>query len=231
MSPKETLVSSILLHKKCKKRIHVGLDLGFTHGEYSRHNASVNANINTGNFNFFGNYNANLGKNYFNGNVQNYDTMLDQYFDVLNDNKSQLFKVGFDWFISEKSAMTIYTSQNFFKGDGPSNSNVFDNNNRILYNNLSENLWKYRNQDYSFNFKQDFEKDDHHIVLDAIYSTSNNDDFRDYRNECPILNAPHLYVEKRDGGMIILESTWIIPIKSLMVGKSNRYSIQTGKNR
>src|SRR5690606_41016715 len=88
----------------------------------------------------------------------------------------------------------------FFKGDGPSNSNVFDNNNRILYNNLSENLWKYRNQDYSLNFKQDFEKDDHHIVLDAIYSTSNNDDFRDFRNEFPILNAPHLYVEKRDGG-------------------------------
>lgn len=193
-------IINIITQKNVRRGYHVGLDLGFTHGEYSRHNASVNANINTGNFNFFGNYNANLGKNNFNGKVQNYDTMLDQYFDILNDNKSQLFKVGFDWFISEKSALTIYTSQNFFKGDGPSNANVFDNSSGNLYKNFSENLWKYRNQDYSLNFKQDFDKDDHHIVLDAIYSTSNNDDFRDYENEFPILNAPHLYVEKREGG-------------------------------
>src|SRR5690625_4928157 len=78
-------IITIITQKNVRRGYHVGLDLGLTHGEYSRHNASVNANINTGNFNFFGNYNANLGKNYFNGNVQNYDTMLDQYFDILNE--------------------------------------------------------------------------------------------------------------------------------------------------
>lgn len=178
-------IINIITHKNKRKGYNVGLDLGYTLGDNSRHNGSVNANINTGSFNFFGNYNANFGKHRFHGRVKNYDTLLDQYFDVNDENNSQVFKVGFDWFIGEKTALTIYTSQFYNEGEGGAQSNVFDNNTDTLFENYSDVDGKYDNQDYSLNFKQDFGKDDHNIVLDAIYSTSDNRDTRNYSNTFP----------------------------------------------
>lgn len=192
-------IINIITHKNKRQGYSVGLNLGYTQGENSRHNGSVNANINTGSFNFFGNYNANFGEHRFHGTVKNYDTELDQSFDVLNDNTSQVFKVGFDWFMGEKTALTLYTSQYYHKGEGSTSSNVFDNTSGTLFENIGDDEGTYKNQDYSLNFKQDFGKEDHNIVLDAIYSTSDNEDFRDYNNSFPELNAPHLYNEKREG--------------------------------
>src|SRR5690606_17470138 len=59
----------------------------------------------------------------------------------------------------------------------------------------SDSKGNYRNGDYSLNFKQDFGKDDHNIVLDAIYSTSENDDTRNYWNTFP----EDIYTELRNG--------------------------------
>lgn len=178
-------IINIITHKNKRKGYNVGLDLGFTQGENSRHNGSVNANVNTGSFNFFGNYNVNIGKSRFHGIVENFDTGLDQSFDVNDDNTSQVFKVGFDWFIGEKTALTLYTSQFFYKGDGVSGAGVFDNSTNTYFNNISDSKGNYTNQDYSLNFKQDFGKEDHNIVLDAIYSTSDNEDTRNYWNSFP----------------------------------------------
>lgn len=188
-------IINIITHKNKRQGYNVGLDMGFTQGDNSRHNGSVNANVNTGSFNFFGNYNANFGKNRFHGEVNNYDTLLDQYFDVVDDNTSQVFKVGFDWFMGEKTALTLYTSQFYYKGEGTADANVFDNSDNTFYNNFNDSEGDYRNQDYSLNFKQDFGKEDHNIVLDAIYSTSDNDDTRNYINTFPA----DIFTEYREG--------------------------------
>lgn len=179
-------IINIITHKNKRQGYNVGLDLGYTLGDNSRHNGSVNANVNTGSFNFFGNYNANLGENRFHGNVDNYDTQLNQFFDVNDENNSQVFKVGFDWFMGEKTALTLYTSHFFNEGKGNAYSDVLDNESNILYNNYSDTDGYYHNQDYSLNFKQDFGKEDHNIVLDAIYSTSDNNDTRNYFNTFPV---------------------------------------------
>lgn len=188
-------IINIITHKNKRKGYNVGLDLGYTQGDNSKHNGSINANVNTGNFNFFGNYNANFGKNRFHGLVENYHTELDQAFDVTDDNTSQVFKVGFDWFMGDKTALTIYTSQFYYKGDGYATSNVFDHSVNTLFENRSDSKGDYKNQDYSLNFKQDFGKDDHNIVLDAIYSTSDNDDTRNNWNSFPA----DTYTEIRKG--------------------------------
>ncbi|MBA5629394.1 outer membrane beta-barrel family protein [Moheibacter lacus] len=189
-------IINIITHKNKRQGYNIGLDLGFTQGDNSRHNGSVNANVNTGSFNFFGNYNANLGENRFHGKVENFETGLDQAFDVLNDNTSQVFKVGFDWFISDKTALTLYTNQFFYKGDGYATANVFDHSTDTLYENFNDSKGDYQNGDYSLNFKQDFAKEDHNIVLDAIYSKSNSSDTRNYWNNFPV----DVYDEFRDGG-------------------------------
>lgn len=193
-------ILNIITHKNKRKGYNIGLDMGMTYGDNLRHNGSINANVNTGNFNFFGNYNANLGKRRFHGTVENFDTGLDQAFDVMDESNSQLYKVGFDWFIGEKSALTIYTSQFFNDNSGFANSDVFDNINNQYYSNVSDVEGYYKNRDISLNFKQDFGKEDHNIVLDAIYSKSNNDDKRNYNNEFPNIDNPQLYAETRAGG-------------------------------
>lgn len=188
-------IINIITHKNKRQGYNVGLDLGFTQGDNSRHNGSINANVNTGSFNFFGNYNANLGKNRFHGNVQNFETLLDQSFDITDENNSQVFKLGFDWFISEKTALTLYTNQFFYKGNGFASANVFENSTNTLYENLSDSEGDYKNGDYSLNFKQDFGKEDHNIVLDAIYSKSDSEDTRNYWNSFP----EDIYDELREG--------------------------------
>lgn len=193
-------ILNIITHKNKRKGYNVGLNLGMTYGEHLRNNASVNANINTGNFNFFGNVNTNFGYNRFKGVIRDYETLLDNHINVKDLNNSQLYKVGFDWFIGEKSALTVYTSQWFNKGDGESSAHVFDNATDTQFLNFGTNYGEVSNQDYSLNFKQDFGKEDHNIVLDAIYSKSRNDDKRNYDNSFPEFNAPHIYTETRDGG-------------------------------
>jgi iron complex outermembrane receptor protein len=193
-------ILNIITHKNKRKGYNVGLNLGMTYGEHLRNNASVNANINTGNFNFFGNVNSNFGKNRFKGLISDHETLLDNSIDLHDLNNSQLYKVGFDWFMGEKSALTVYTSQWFNKGDGESAAHVFDNSTHTQYLNFGTNYGEVSNQDYSVNFKQDFAKEDHNIVLDAIYSKSRNDDQRNYNNSFPDFNAPHIYTETRDGG-------------------------------
>src|SRR5690606_22290120 len=154
-------IINIITHKTKRKGYNGSLNLGFTQGDESRHNASINANVNTGSFNFFGNYNANSGKNRFHGTVENYGTQLNQYFDVVDDNRSHVFKAGFDWFISDKSALTVYTNQFFHNSEGITEAHVLNTSNNVFYNNFDNSKGDYRNQDYSLNFKQDFGKEDH----------------------------------------------------------------------
>ncbi|SMC48791.1 Outer membrane receptor proteins, mostly Fe transport [Moheibacter sediminis] len=200
-------IINIITHKNKRKGYNVGLDLGYTLGDNSRHNGSVNANVNTGSFNFFGNYNANFGRNRFHGEVNNYDTLLDQFFDVNDENNSQVFKVGFDWFIGEKTALTLYTSQFYNRGEGGAQANVFDNEVNTLFYNHSDVDGKYDNQDYSLNFKQDFGKENHNIVLDAIYSTSDNKDTRNYVNTFPIETFSEWRKGKNENTRINLDYT------------------------
>src|SRR5690606_22215820 len=88
-------------------------------------------------------------------------------------------------FISDKSALTVYTNQFFHNSEGITEAHVLNTSNNVFYNNFDNSKGDYRNQDYSLNFKQDFGKEDHYIVLDAIYSTSENDDTRNYINSFP----------------------------------------------
>lgn len=191
-------IINIVTHKNKRQGYNVGLNLGMSYGDNLRENGSINANINTGDFNFFGNLNANFGNYRYHGLIENLVTGLDQEFDTTNGGNSQLYKVGFDWFISDKSALTVYTSQFYSKNKGKGYADVFDNNTSTLYLNFGPSNSKYQNQDYSLNFKQDFEKEDHNIVLDAIYSTSKANDDRGYYNEFPDIQNPLVYDEFRN---------------------------------
>ncbi|MEG0187188.1 outer membrane beta-barrel family protein [Algoriella sp.] len=188
-------IINIVMVKGTKKGYNVALNTGYEQGKKSRFNNSLTANVNTGSFNFFGNYSYNKRPSRFMGKVDNYDTLLNEDMDIVNKDESQAGKIGFDWFINDKTALTVYTNQWFGKGTGDINSIVTNTVNNKIYNNPSRFDGDWQNQDYSLNFKRDFNKPDHNIILDAFYATSKGSDIRNMDQEYPVTKS---YYENRD---------------------------------
>ena len=177
-------IINIVLVKGTKKGYNIGLIAGYEQGKKSRFNTSLNTNVNVGKFNLFGNINYADRPAKQNGIGRNYDDQIDQLFDIQNTkNRNLSYKAGFDWFINDKNALTIYTNQ--WDGDHAAliNTNVLKTN----FNKLNRNdIWSdSRSSDYSLNYKLDFNKKDHNLVLDAFYSINKEDDDRDYLNTFP----------------------------------------------
>lgn len=186
-------IINIITQKSKRKGYHVGLDLGYTQGDNARFNGSINSNLNIGKFNFFANYNANEGKNYHFGDRKNFDTQLHQTFGVMNDHWQQALKLGFDWFISDNTALTLYTNIGLLDAKGYIKSGVVDAVNDLIYNNFDDLDGYSRTNDWSLNLKQNLGREDHHITLDALYSIADAHDFRNFDNEFPV----ETYWEKR----------------------------------
>ena len=176
-------IINIILVKGQKKGYNVGLTTGYEQGKKSRFNSSINSNVNIGNFNLFGNLNYAHRPKIQNGIGQNFSDEIDQLFEIRDKNHNLSYKLGFDWFINEKNALTIYTNQ----WDGSAKADILTS--IVTTTNNSENLNKidndYKGFDYSLNYKRDFEKQDHNLVLDAFYSLNKQDDERDYINNYP----------------------------------------------
>jgi iron complex outermembrane receptor protein len=186
-------IINIITHKSKRKGYNVGLDLGYTQGNHARFNGSLNSNLNVGKFNFFANYTANEGKNFHFGDRMNFDSKLHQTFGVMNEQWLQGLKLGFDWFISDNTALTLYTKLGFLDAQGYIRSGVVDEINNVRYNNFDDLDGYSRSTDWSLNLKQNLGRDDHHITLDVLYAKNNDHDFRTFDNEYPI----DTYWEKR----------------------------------
>ncbi|MBO6213188.1 outer membrane beta-barrel family protein [Algoriella sp.] len=188
-------IINIIMVKGQKKGYNVALSTGYEQGKRSRFNNSLTANVNTGAFNFFGNYSYNKRPSEFSGSIKNFGTKKDQGLEIVNNDESQAGKIGFDWFINDKTALTVYTNQWFGKGTGEIGSDITDLTNQNFYPNTSTFDGDWKSQDYSLNFKRDFDKADHNIVLDAFFSKSKNTDTRWMDNSYPEVKS---YFEDRD---------------------------------
>jgi iron complex outermembrane recepter protein len=179
-------IINIVLVKGQKKGYNIGLTTGYEQGKNSRFNSSINSNVNVGKFNLFGNLNYAYRPSQQNGITQNYNDQIDQLFKIDNTPKNLSYKVGFDWFINDKNALTVYTNQWNGRWDGTIDSEIVKNDfNKQNINNIKS---KDITSDYSLNYKLDFDKEDHNIVLDAFYSTNKGRDNRDYLNTYPTDN-------------------------------------------
>ena len=188
-------IINIVMIKGQKKGYNVTLNTGYEQGKKSRFNNSLTANVNIGSFNFFGNYSYNKRPSEFHGYLDNYDSKRWQAIDILNKDESQAAKFGFDWFIDDKTALTVYTNQWFGKGHGEIGSDIIKTDVNTLHPNNSDFDGDWKSQDYSLNFKRDFDKKDHNIVLDAFFSQATNTDWRNMHNTYP---ETENYYEDRD---------------------------------
>lgn len=194
-------IINIILHKNVALGFNGDVSVGLTYQDEAKFNAGLNLNYRNGKFNFYGNFSNNVSKNQNFGNVFRPDDNLEQKFSFLDSNKSNLFKVGVDFYLNDKNTLSFFTSQNIFDGKTTGSTDIFffddpSNDQTQLFVSDSEN----NSSQYNFNYKLDFKKDGHNIELEADYNTYGDDEFGDFNftGASPIPNYDDFIDTERD---------------------------------
>ena len=175
-------IINIILHKNVTIGFNGNASVGLTYEEQAKFNGSLDMNYRNGKFNFYGNYGNNVSKNENFGHIFRSDDNSEQLFEFLESRKSNLFKVGVDFYLNDKNTLSIFTNQNIFDGSTQGDTNIFyyddSSRNQVQrFNAENENM----SAQYNFNYKLDFEKDGHNVELEADYNTFNSDEIADFR--------------------------------------------------
>ena len=164
-------IINIILNKNANMGFNGSVDTGVTAGHYVRYNASTNMNYKTGKVNFFLNYGHNSGENYNYGFVERPGVNF-QDFIFVNDNTSNLVKLGADIYINDKNTLSLYSTQNWFDGLASGRSIITDNSGNVIINapNTQDNTSP--TGTYNLNYKIDFAKKGHNLEFEATYSNT-----------------------------------------------------------
>jgi len=186
-------IINIVLRKNSNLGFNASLNSGFNQGKNGRLNTSLNMNYKVGKFNFYTNYGLNSGNNNNSGFIDRIDNNSKQRFNVDNNSKSNLIKLGFDFYINDKNTLSIYTNQNIYNGIGHFSSLVnFLNHDFTNFNQKNKILDDNYTQTYNFDYKINFKKEGHNLELEVNYATTNSDENANYKELInptnPILN-------------------------------------------
>ncbi|HEX9979430.1 MAG TPA: TonB-dependent receptor [Flavobacterium sp.] len=163
-------IINIVLHKNAADGFNASINSGTTFAKTPKINNSVNMNYRTGKVNFFGTYGNNFGKHFNNGEIRRLDDESLQVIDIVNDDKSHLYKIGMDYYINDKNTVSIYTNQNTAIGRGDFKTDIFyPNSLDNLYQNsiyLSDN----RNGTYNLAYKHLFKTEGETLDLEVNFN-------------------------------------------------------------
>ena len=113
-----------IINIKLKKNKSFGtngsMNLGYNVGIFGKYNAGLALNHRTKKFNLFGNYNFNHGLNQSNFNLERSlkDSLFDQAAIMKNLNTSNGYKIGVDYFLSDKSTLGFMANGNLTNNSG-----------------------------------------------------------------------------------------------------------------
>ena len=115
-----------------------------------------------------------MTKNFNFGEINRIEQDIQQKFEILNNNKSHLFKVGVDYYLDEKNTISVFTNQNLFDGWVNVNSGI----NYLANPSLNESQFTRNDNDndseqYNFNYKHDINDEGHSIELEVDHNTYN----------------------------------------------------------
>lgn len=162
---------NIVLHKNTQIGFNGNINVGLAYDIEPKFNGSIDANYRNGKFNLYGSYSNSVAKNDNYGYINRTEQDIEQNFDILNNNKSNLFKVGLDYYLNKKNTISIFTNQNIFDGWTTSNSHI----NYLTNSTLNETQFASANnennsQQYNFNYKHDFNEEGHNIELEVDHN-------------------------------------------------------------
>lgn len=171
-------IINIILHKNVTVGFNGSLNLGLAYEVEPKFNSSLNMNYRTGKFNFYTNLSNNISRSFNFGGFQRIDDAINQEFDLIFRNYSQLYKVGVDVYINEKNTLSLFTNQNIFEGDIIGDTNIFNLNNPSLdinqnFDAVNENY----SQQYNLSYKLKLDEEDHTLELEADHNVFDSDSF------------------------------------------------------
>ncbi|SDR08288.1 outer membrane beta-barrel family protein [Flagellimonas zhangzhouensis] len=176
-------IINIVLHKNANIGFNGNINLGLTKGEEAKFNTSLDLNYRNGKFNFYGNYGNNVGKWVNDGSILRVDENSRQKFDFFNNNKSNLYKLGVDFYLNDKNTISFFTNQNLYDGKGDGTTQV------SYFNDPSRNVTQYlydesdnHSQQYNFDYKMDFNKEGHNIELEVDHNIFNSGQDANFRS-------------------------------------------------
>ncbi len=175
-------IINIILHKNANIGFNGNINTGLTVGIEAKYNASMDLNYRNGKFNLYGNAGTNIGKYVNDGNIYRVVENSQQFFEFLNNNKSYLFKVGFDFYLNDKNTLSFFTNQNIFNGRAQGFTEVLYYDDPILNNTqtfipINDN----HSEQYNFDYKLDFKKEGHNLELEIDHNTFEDDEESTFR--------------------------------------------------
>ena len=175
-------IINIILHKNANVGFNGSFTTGLTIGEEAKFNSSLDLNYRKGKVNLYGNYGNNIGKYVNSGFINRPDENSRQEFEFLNNNKSHLFKVGVDFFITEKHTLSLFTNQNYFNGTANGTTEVTyaddpSRNQTQFFRPENDN----HSEQYNFDYKWDFAKEGHNIELEVDHNRFEDEEVSYFR--------------------------------------------------
>ena len=169
-------IINIILYKSSKMGFNGILNLGLTQGKKTRFNNSLDLNYRINKLNIYGNYGNTIGQNFFNGEIFRPTENSQQSWRNNSDKTTHLFKVGLDYYLSDKTTLSVYTTQNIFDGEDEGNTSVvYYNGNIPNLSQLNGNFRDNRTATYNFDLLQKFKKEGHSIELEVDYNSFDED--------------------------------------------------------
>ncbi len=189
-------IINIILHKNTKIGFNGNINIGVAHDIEAKFNSSIDANYRNGKFNFYGSYSNSVTKNFNYGEISRVEQNIQQNFDILNNNKSHMFKVGVDYYFDEKNTISVFTNQNIFDSWVNVNSGItYLNNPSLNETQFTRNDNENDSEQYNFNYKHDFNDEGHNIELEVDHNIY--DGFGDSNNNFYSSQRPN-FIENTD---------------------------------
>lgn len=192
-------IINIILHKNANTGFNGNVNSGVTFAKTPKVNSALNLNYKVGRVNMYANYGLNHGKNANHGFVDSFRKTFENHsdFNFNNLNTSHTFKVGLDYYITDKNTISVFTNQSLNNGTGTGstivdftdNSTVFidDNPNNPNPIDLSDPTTYYtrtntdtkqlffsdndtKTQTYDVAYKHDFDKKDETLEIQGNFS-------------------------------------------------------------
>lgn len=176
-------IINIVLHKNANDGFNGSANSGVTFGRTPKYNGSVDMNYRKGKLNFFSNIGGNGGKYFNDGQIDRTDNYAsNNIFKVMNNNKSVLGKVGFDYYINDFNTLSVYTNQNYGTGTARINNTLLypatsASNDINLVSNLDGDN---KNNAYNLAFKHKFEKEGHTLDFEGNFNDVKETQYVDY---------------------------------------------------
>jgi len=201
-------IINIVLHKNITIGFNGNASVGLTYEEQAKFNAALDANYRNGKVNIFGNMSNNVSKNENYGNIYRPTDNSDQLLEILDNSKSNLFKVGLDFYLNEKNTLSVFTNQNLYDSKTTGDIDIFyfdeiERNQMQRFFSDGESL----SSQYNLDYKLDFGKEGHNIELEADYNVYDDEEIADFTfsGASPIDNYSDFVNTERDGLTVNLD--------------------------